>query len=117
MQISLWILLHAIGIFRSIFFPFSYERIKAAGKQKYIIWSTDVAGLILPLTPSMLHLIDGYSITPSTVDICVGRNAAISYFTLVLPFSILFALTTILLIAIFWKILKVYYYVIGINTI
>ena len=94
-QISLWILFHALGI------------LKAQGKLKYAHISSVVIAIILPLVPALLPLIDGYSIVLSSFDVCFGRNVALTYFTLVLPFSILIAFATTILIAMFWKIVKV----------
>ena len=103
----MWILFHALGILGGVEFPFKYRKFKVEGKVKYVHISTVVVAVILPLAPALLPLIDGYSIVPSSLDVCFSRNAALTYFTLVLPFSILFALATTILIAMFWKILKV----------
>ena len=106
-QISMWVLFHAMGILGGVGFPFKYRKFKAEGKFKYIHISTVVITIILPLVPALLLLIDGYSIIPASLDVCFGRNVDLTYFTLVLPFSILFALATTILIAMFWKIVKV----------
>lgn len=103
----MWILFHALGILGGVEFPFKYRIFKAEGKLKYVHISTVVIGIILPLVPALLPLIDGYSIIPSSLDVCFSQNPVITYFTLVLPFSILFALATTILIAMFWKIVKV----------
>ena len=106
-QISLWIVSHALGLVRGVAFPFFYRKIKGEGKLKYIHISTVITALVLPIVPALLHLIDGYVVTTSPVDICVGRNVAITYYSFVLPISILFATTTTVLILLFRKILKV----------
>ena len=107
-QLSWWVVFHAFGMLRAIAFPFFYRKIKREGALKYIHISTVVIALVFPLLPALLHLKDGYSITPSLINICIGRNTAISYYGLVLPISILFATTTTLLILLFRKILKVH---------
>ena len=84
-----------------------YRKLKAEGKLKYIHISTVVIAVILPLVPALLPLIDGYTIILSSIGFCLSQNVAITYFTLVLPFSILLAVATTILIAMFWKIVKV----------
>ena len=106
-QVSLWIVFHAFGLLRGVAFPFFYQKIKREGALKYIHISTVVAAFTLPLVPALLHLIDGYSIVPSPVNICIGRNIAITYYSLVLPMSILFATRTTILILLSRKIIKV----------
>ena len=106
-QISSWILFHALGILRGIAFPFLYHKIKTEGKLKYIHITTVMIALILPLVPALLPLIDGYGVIPTSIGICVGRNIVITYFSLVLPFSILFAIASTVLIAVFWRLFKV----------
>jgi hypothetical protein len=100
---------HAFGLLRGVAFPFFYRKIKEEGALKYIHISTVVVALVLPLVPALLHLMDGYSIVPSPVNICIGRNIAITYYSLVLPISILFATTTTILTLLLRKILKVYH--------
>ena len=99
---------HAFGLLRGIAFPFFYRRIKEEGTLKYIHISTVVIALVFPLVPALLHLIDGYSIAPAPISVCIGRNMAITYYSLVLPISILFAITTTIFILLSQKILKVH---------
>ena len=106
-QVTLWITFHALGIMRSVVFPFAYRQLKAEKKLVYINFSTVVAALFLPLIPSLLHLIDGYDVTMAPFEVCIGQNVPITYFTFLLPASILLAVTSTALIIIFWKIMKV----------
>lgn len=108
-QVSLWIVFHAFGLLRGIAFPFFYRRIKEEGALKYIHISTVVIALVFPLVPALLHLIDGYGIAPAPISVCIGRNMAITYYSLVLPVSILFAITTTIFILLSRKLLKVHY--------
>lgn len=107
-QVSMWAFFHATAILIGIAFPFFYRNIKAENKIKYIHITTVVLALVLPAIPSLLHLIDGYTISSSLNVVCAGRNRSITYITVVLPNSVLCALTTAALIITFWKILKVY---------
>ena len=81
---------HLLDILRGIGFPFMYQKFKAQGRNKYVHVLIIVA-LVPPMVPALLPLIDVYSIVLSPIDVCIGRNAAFTYFTLVLPFNILFA--------------------------
>ena len=106
-QLILWTTFHALGILMGVAFPFVNRRLKAEEKTKYINASMVVTALVLPLFPSLLHLIDGYTISLAPIEFCLGRSIPITYYTLLLPCSVLLAITTTALIIIFWKILKV----------
>ena len=88
-------------------FPFHYRRLKKEGRIKYVHVVTVVLGLVLPAISSLVPLIDGYTITPSPIDSCVARNMAVTFFTSILPISILLAVTSTVLIILFWTIFKV----------
>ena len=66
-----------------------------------------VLGLVLPAIPALLPLIYGYAIVPGLFTFCLGRNIGISFYTMILPMSVLAAMSTTMLAIIFWKILKV----------
>ena len=106
-QLSLWVAFHALGLCWGIVFPFHYRRFKIEGRIKYIHASTVVLALVLPAVPALLHLINGYSISPGPIVNCLGRNVSITYFTTILPVSVLLAMATSVLVILFWKILKV----------
>ena len=107
-QVVLWTTFHALGILRGIAFPFVYRRLKVEKKIKYINASTVVIALVLPLIPALLHLIDGYGIAVAPIELCAGQNVTITFYTFLLPCSILLAIATTSLIIVFWKILKVH---------
>ena len=106
-QITLLVAFHSFGLFWSIVFPFHYRRFKLEKKIKYVHITTLVLFLVLPLFPALLHLIDGYSIGIDTFNPCNGRNRAVTYTTTALPISIMLAITSSLMIIIFWTIFKV----------
>ena len=92
-QITLWGTFHALGLCWGIVFPFHYRRFKIEGRIKYIHVITVVLGLVLPAISALVPLIDGYTITPSPIDHCVGRNEIIIFFTTILPISVLMAVS------------------------
>ena len=107
LQIGLLVMFHALGLCWGIMFPSHYRRLKTEGRIKYIHVTTVVLALVLPAISALLHLIDGYSIAPGPIDVCIGQNMAVTYFTTILPVSILLAMATLVLVIMFWKILKV----------
>ena len=107
LQLTLWGTFHALGLCWSIAFPFHYRRFKTEGRVKYVHVITVVLGLILPAIPALAPLVDGYTITLSQIDTCVGRNMDITFFTTILPISILVAADSTVLIILFWIIFKV----------
>lgn len=106
-QLGLFVLFHAGGLCWGVAFPFHFRRFKAQKQIKYIHITTIIATLFLPLVPALLHLDEGYGVanTPSTV--CFGRNVAVTYFTLILPLSVILAIATSILVIMFWIIFKV----------
>ena len=66
-----------------------------------------ILGVVVPIIPALLPLIHGYTITSGPFGYCVARNKDTTYFTLVLPLSILMAITTSVFVILFWRILKV----------
>ena len=108
-QIVLWGTFHALGLTWGLVFPFHYRRFKAEGKIKYIHVVAVILGLVLPAIPALVPLIDGYTITPNYIITCVERNEAIIFFTVILPISVLLAVTSTSLVILFWIIFKVYW--------
>ena len=107
LQITLWVTFHALGLCWGIMFPFHYKRFKTEGRIKYVRVITIILGLVLPAISALAPLVGGYTITPSPIDYCVGRNIAITFFTTILPSSVLTAASSTVLIILFWIIFKV----------
>ena len=87
-----------------------YRRFKVEGRIKYIHITSVILALALPAISALLHLIDGYSIGPGLIisnSVCGGRSRAITYFTTVLPLSVLSSMAMSVLVIMFWKLLKV----------
>ena len=87
--------------------PLSYRRHKLSGRFLYAHIASIV---ILPLPAAFIHLRYGYIIDDVPAIFCVGKNADATYYTFILPISIILTVTTCLLILIFWKIIKVSYW-------
>lgn len=107
-QIGLLILFHAVGLCWGVVFPFHFRRFKAKEKLKYIHITTVLLALFLPTIPALLHLKEGYSITNTPTTVCLGQSVAITFFSLLLPLSVILAVVTSILVTMFWIILKVH---------
>ena len=107
MQSTLWVLFHVTALFWGIAFPFHYRRIKANGYIKYIHITAVAVAVLVPLVSALAPLKDGFIPPTSTPIVCIAANADYTFYTLVLPISILLAISTCLLIFTFWIILKV----------
>ena len=67
-----------------------------------------VLAITLPIIPILVQIKDGYHIPEtSSGPICIGRNTSHMFYAFLLPFSILSATITTVLVLNFWKILKV----------
>ena len=107
-QIGLWTLFFTLGVCWGIFFPFHYQNWRSAKKFKYIHALTIILSTILPLVPVLAQVKDGYHFSASPRRaICIGQSVAGIFYAFLLPFGILSAIITTLLVVIFWKILKV----------
>ena len=107
LHITLLVTFHAVGLSWGIIFPFHYRKFKADGRIKYIHATTIVLGLVLPAIPALLHLIEGYTIGIDLRSSCNGRNKKINYSLIILPISILGAVTASVFAILLWKIFKV----------
>ena len=106
-QLGLFVLFHAVGLCWGIAFPFHYRRFQAEEKLKYIHITTVLIALLLPSVPALLHLKEGYSVSNTPTTVCFGRSMAVTFFSLILPLSIILAITTSIFVIMFWIILKV----------
>ena len=106
-QITLWGTFHAVGLYWGVAFPFHFRRFKSEGRIKYVHVTTVIVVLLLPMIPALVPLVDGYAITLGPSDLCVGSNMDITYFTVILPISVLMATSSTILIILFWIVFKV----------
>ena len=94
----------------SVPFPLHLRKFRAEKKLKYVHVTTVLVALFLPLVPALLHLIRGYSLGNTPTVVCLGRSIAVTFYSFVLPLSIVSAIVTVtsLLVILFWIIFKVY---------
>ena len=75
---------------------------------KYFHIATVLIALLYPMLPALVYIDEGYIMANSPTTMCTGWNVDVTFFTIVLPTSILMAVAISALIIMFWKILKVY---------
>ena len=107
LQIAMWLLFHSGALFWGIVFPFHYRRWKNEGRFKYIHITTVILALLVPTIPAFVNLRFGYAVFSSPTFACQGTNANSTYATLILPFSIIWAISSSMLAITFWTIFKV----------
>ena len=109
MQFTLFWIMHISSIFWKIYFPMSTISLENIRKTKYIHGICLIAALLLPLiSPIASHMKDGFVIGDFPPYFCVGRNKAVTYYTLLFPLNILLGVGTSLLVLMFWKLHTVY---------
>lgn len=106
-QICIWGALHAAFIYWGMRYPFSYRMFKISGRIRYVHVISVILAVVAPLPGALIHLKDGYIITANPSVICAGRNTDYTYYTFILPLSVVLAITMCLLVLIFWTVLKV----------
>ena len=107
MQVCAWAVLHSFFLFWGVAFPFSYRQLRIQKKIRYAHIISVILALIIPLPSALIPLKDGYTFARAPVFACVGRNLDITYYTFLIPISILIGMTSCLMVLILWKIFKV----------
>ena len=107
MQSVFWVLFHVTALFWGIAFPFHYRKIKANGYIKYIHITAVAVAVLVPLVSALIPLKDSFIPPRIPPIVCTAATTEHTFYALVLPASILLAISTCLLIITFWIILKV----------
>ena len=85
-------------------FPYEHNILKSIRRTKYIHGICLIAALLLPLiSPIASHMKDGFVIRDFPPYFCVGRNRAVTYYTLLFPLNVLLGVGTSLLVLMFWR--------------
>ena len=108
LQTALWWIFHVSALFYGVQFPFHSRSFKAANRTKYVHVIMVVIALILPLVPVIsCAVIGGYTITSFPPILCTGSDADATFYSLVLPITIILGIGASLLVLIFWAVHKV----------
>ena len=106
-QVCLWGGLHTGFVFWAMRYPFSYRAFSISTRIRYAHVISVILAVVIPLPGALIHLKGGYIIIGNPSLVCAGRNTDYTYYTFILPLSVLLAITTCLLVLIFWTLLKV----------
>jgi uncharacterized membrane protein (UPF0182 family) len=105
-----WVFLHTVFLFWGVVFPINYLQLRNSKKLHYAHVISVIVAVVVPLPLPFAHLKGGYVPTRSPAITCIGKNLDYSFYFFVLPFSIILATSTCLLVLVFWTILKVIMY-------
>ena len=106
-QFTLWGTFYAMFLFWAVRYPFNYRKIRTSGKMRYIHVTVFILAVLIPLPGPLIQLRDGYIKISNPPRFCVGRNTDLFFFSYSIPNSIFLATTCILMVLVFWTILKV----------
>lgn len=107
LQLIMWMLFHTLGICWIVAFPIHYRRTNLK-MLKSIHIMTVTAALIFPAIPIIFQLaMGGYRPYYSPPRFCNGMNSSITYWTLLLPSTIILVVIMFALMVVFWIISKV----------
>lgn len=108
-QVSIWAVLHATFLFWGVRFPFSYRQLKVRNKVRSAHIISVLLAVVVPLPAGLIHLRDGFVFTSNPSNGCTGRNLDLTFYTTVIPVSIIVGITACLLVVVLWILFKVYY--------
>ena len=103
----MWAFLHGIFLFWAVVFPFNYRQLRISGRIHYAHITSIVLAVVVPLPAALVHLKDGHIAFYTPTLFCQGRNRDYTYYTFILPVSIIMCITSCLLVVIIWTIFKV----------
>ena len=110
MQFSLWAAIQALFTFWSVVYPFGFRQLKLSGRIRYAHIISIVLAVVIPLPAAVIHLGgDGVMNITSSVIPCLGNNTDYTFYSFILPVSIIMIFTMCSLLFIIWTLFKVCY--------
>lgn len=120
-QITLWWFFHIAALFWAFRFPLHFRAYQKLNRMRYIHLACVVLGLVLPAIPVVVTIGDyatdekdrgtprgmGFGFTNFPPILCAGVDADASFYSLILPITILTEAGMTLLIFTFWDVRKV----------
>ena len=107
-QFCIWNTLYYVFLFWGVVYPFSYRTFKISNNRiRYAHIISVLLAVVLPLPGALGHLRRGLIAIRFPALTCVGRDLTYIFYANILPFSILLAANTCMLVLIFWTIFKV----------
>ena len=93
------------ALFWKVQFPLHSRSFETAHRTKYIHVIMVVLALLIPLIPVITSEIKGgYTMTRFPTILCTGSDKDVTFYTMVLPITIILGIGTSILVFIFWKI-------------
>ena len=109
LQFAIWWIFQVLMLFWKLLFPFHARMWERSGRFKYIHVAMVMSGVLLSFLPVLISLVfgKGYKGVDYLPQICGPKNTNISYYTLMLPGSLILAVGVTLLWIVAWKVIKV----------
>lgn len=108
-QFCVWGCLYAVFLFWGVKFPFHYRQFKDSGRMRYVHIITVIVAVVVPLPGPFIVLKDGFINTENPNLVCTGRNTDLFFYAYAITTTTALAITNILLVLVFWTVLKVLY--------
>ena len=109
LQLFLWVFFHVASLFWSVKFPYHYHSYQINGRIRYVHATILAIGILIPLVPALVPFSDagfGYSFAVPPV-FCTPTKLSLYAVLLGLPYLVLFVITLVLLLNVFWIVVKV----------
>jgi hypothetical protein len=96
-----------VFLFWSLVHTSSYKKLQSTRWVHLAHIISVVVALVIPLPAALIHFDEGHVSVMTPTYTCIGRDTAFTYYTYVLPFSILLAITACLLAFMIWTVVQV----------
>ena len=108
LQVTMWWILNILALFWKIQFPFHARYYDNTKRTKYIHIASIVISFVFPIiAPMTISARGGFTITRFPPIVCIGRDADASFYTIVFPTTIIYAVGITLMLLILWRIRRV----------
>ena len=112
MQLTLWWILHVGALFWKIACPFHARQFEVNKRIKYIHISMVFVAVFLPFIPvGVTFSKGGFGLTRFPSILCTGTQSEATFYSLILPITLMLATGITLLIIMFLLVHKVMYFV------
>ena len=108
LQLSFWWIMHTMFIMWSILFPFHFKNTARRGRAKYFLLVALAVGIVLPFIPFIAaQTTGGFTYGMIIPPLCSPVELAVTYYSLVLPISIMLVLGVSMMAVVLRTIMKV----------
>ena len=108
LQVTIWWILNILTLFWKVQFPFHARYYDSINRTRYVHIGSVVIAFVFPvIAPVTVYTTDGFTITRFPPIVCVGRNADATFYTIVFPTTIVYAVGITVLLLILWRVRRV----------